>query len=681
MIIFGVALLTINGLCVIWASSVGAWTVGGIGLYDEETFVSSGSFEMELPRLGFRLINCTETGEGRIFVDPLNDPSIEPKNSNWLEANVTLSGCEVAGLESECHVEPISWKEATWYGEKPWRENWKAGKKVKEVHAVGYPFSPLTTIVVTGTLCPWFETMEVVDPDVDPEEVPKEYKGCVEDIGIKFGTEAANLPVTTHTCPPFGEHYLDIHGTSTWQLSGAHNKEKWSADVLPGPPAAKTLAASEIAPESVKLNGKINLGWSETHFHFEYGATKSYGTSIPVPENLAGSGFGEVEVSQTAANLESGKTYHYRIVATNSYGTDYGEDKTFVTPPAWTVQSTAEPAEAKGSWLTSASCSSSEACAAVGTYTKTSGTQMPLGKVKSGGNWSLTSTPSPSGVTSSGLGDVSCSGSSSCTAIGSAWNSGTGVASVFAERWNGSSWSLQTLPSAPKGTEYTLEDVACPASNDCTAVGYSTNLETGNASVLAERWNGTSWSIASMPNPEGATKSWIYGISCVSSSDCWAVGYRNKTSNALAEHWNGTAWTINSPSGFSQPLAEVSCGSSSSCVARTSESLLLARWNGSSWSQETAPTPEGASSTILNGISCTSASACMIVGWYNVGHGVPLTMAWNGSKWSFQSNSFPSGVESAFLEGTSCTSATACTAVGHTFAPSSQTKTLVEARQ
>jgi hypothetical protein len=36
-------------------------------------------------------------------------------------------------------------------------------------------------------------------------------------------------------------------------------------------------------------------------------------------------------VSESLAGLEPGTTYHYRIAATNSLGTSYGEDQTFTT--------------------------------------------------------------------------------------------------------------------------------------------------------------------------------------------------------------------------------------------------------------------------------------------------------------------------------------------------------------
>jgi len=444
-----------------------------------------------------------------------------------------------------------------------------------------------------------------------------------------------------------------------------HRVQKWTT-----PPKVTT---TEATANEAKLSGTVNPQGVETTYRFEYGKTTSYGTSVPVPDKSVGSGTSDVNVSQTVEGLEGNTTYHFRIVATNSYGTTNGADKSFTTPE-WMTQTTPEPSEVEISALRAASCTSSEACVAVGEYTPKTGYQRALTKVKSGGKWSLTSSPNPTGSVGAFLSDVSCSASNSCTAIGSYSTSSQNF--TLAERWNGSEWSLQSMPTMPSETVYKLESIACPASNDCTAVGYS-ETELGNKVVpLAEHWNGTTWTVSSIANPEKATRAWIYGISCVSTSDCWAVGYRNKTGNALAEHWNGSTWTVNSPAELNKELTDISCGSSSSCVALAIDGTL-ARWNGSTWSKETAPKPEGAASEALQGVSCYSASACVIVGWYNTPAN-PVAIGWNGSKWSIQTASFPVGVEAAYFNDTSCTSATGCTAVGTSYQP---LRTLVEVRK
>ena len=79
--------------------------------------------------------------------------------------------------------------------------------------------------------------------------------------------------------------------------------------------------------------------------------------------------------------------------------------------------------------------------------------------------------------------------------------------------------------------------------------------------------------------------------------------------------------------------------------------------------------------SVLQGVSCTSATACTAVGDYVNRDGTQVTLAerWNGTSWTIQSTPNPTGAQyagwTATLQGVSCTSATACTAVGTTPPP------------
>jgi hypothetical protein len=345
-------------------------------------------------------------------------------------------------------------------------------------------------------------------------------------------------------------------------------------------------------------------------------------------------------------------------------------------PPTWRIQGTSDPSGAKGTDLRGTACTSSETCVAVGSYTNSSNTTVTLAQVRSSGIWSVSSTPNPSESMASSLKQVSCSAASACSAVGEAVNSKSGLSFGFVDRWNGSTWSLQTMPLPAEGSYY-MEDIACPASNECWAVGYSFALK---RAPLVMRWNGTSWSLYSFPLPEGAGSAGLNSITCVSSSNCWVVGWRNKPFSGLAEHWNGTTWTDSSPAEFGLELTDVSCGSGSSCLATAWGESAAVRWNGSSWSKETLPKPEGAESTSQTGASCFSATACTVVGTVNIG-GVtqPLALGWNGSSWSLQNTSFPTGQTWARFDDVSCTSATECTTVGSSY-KSPTVKALVETR-
>jgi predicted lipoprotein with Yx(FWY)xxD motif len=83
-----------------------------------------------------------------------------------------------------------------------------------------------------------------------------------------------------------------------------------------------------------ELTGTVyNYGGAgaSTTYHFEYGTTTAYGTSVPMPDADAGSGLAS-SVSQQITGLQANTTYHYRLVSTNSVeGTGFSEDRTFST--------------------------------------------------------------------------------------------------------------------------------------------------------------------------------------------------------------------------------------------------------------------------------------------------------------------------------------------------------------
>ena len=97
-------------------------------------------------------------------------------------------------------------------------------------------------------------------------------------------------------------------------------------------PVVSTGEASSVQPTSVVLNGTVNPGGLATTFLFEYGTTPSYGSKIPLPSKLIGSGTSDVPVSEVLSGLAPGTTYHYRVIGSNAEGTIYGEDRSFSTP-------------------------------------------------------------------------------------------------------------------------------------------------------------------------------------------------------------------------------------------------------------------------------------------------------------------------------------------------------------
>ena len=120
-------------------------------------------------------------------------------------------------------------------------------------------------------------------------------------------------------------------------------------------PTVLTGPATLIGQTSVTLKASVNPnGETVSDCRFEYGTTASYVKRKPC-SSLPGSGESPVGVSARLGRLSANTTYHYRIVATNEGGTDYGNDRTFKTlpyPPAVTSISPDAGLESGGTSVT-----------------------------------------------------------------------------------------------------------------------------------------------------------------------------------------------------------------------------------------------------------------------------------------------------------------------------------------
>ena len=327
--------------------------------------------------------------------------------------------------------------------------------------------------------------------------------------------------------------------------------------------------------------------------------------------------------------------------------------------------------------LNDVSCATTTNCFAVGSY-ETGSAVNPLVEHWNGVTWSLSASPTPKGARDAELESVSCSGPSDCSAVGYVDTSSAEKALI--EHWNGTAWSIVASPT-PKGAELTqLSGVSCPDATDCYAVGSA--LSFPNPTALTEHWNGKTWSV--VPGAQagsGTTFLELIGITCASALDCTAVGSSEAitlsgtgtpSAKTLVEHWNGTKWSVvasASPKGAPFALlAGVSCSSATSCLAvgfdaasvDAPEHALVEHWDGTSWKVVPSPGPSGAIETALVGASCRSDTSCDAVGF----SGRTLAEHWNGSKMSIVPSANAAGASASGLSGVSCPGASLCVAVG-----------------
>ena len=218
-----------------------------------------------------------------------------------------------------------------------------------------------------------------------------------------------------------------------------------------------------------------------------------------------------------------------------------------------------------------------------------------------------------------------------------------------------------------------LQGVTCTSPSDCIAVGYTTDINGGNLNDLIEQWKGSSWTIVP-GGDTGQTYDELMRVDCLSADNCWAVGNAGPAQQdpnflpiypgavgdqGLIEHWDGSSWTVvpstTEPSPGGGFLYGIECLSASDCWASGAvtddtgqgSGLLMEQWNGSVWTDisNTVPVPSGTSGgAILSSISCVGPSACWAVGSYGSfggggGSGFrpqAFIEYWNGSSWSIE---------------------------------------------
>lgn len=211
----------------------------------------------------------------------------------------------------------------------------------------------------------------------------------------------------------------------------------------------------------------------------------------------------------------------------------------------------------------------------------------------------------------------------------------------------------------PSIVDALLSGVSCPATTECIAVGgYAVGEYSGHAFPLAERWNGSSWSIMTMPHLSSVPGSQLADVSCASPVTCVAVGERGGGfsgpppldttlgSETLAERWNGSSWKLMAMPALagSSSLSGVSCSAADRCVAVGARFVsddiipLAEQWNGTGWKAMPMPPTSGS----LSAVSCpTDASPCMAVGerdgaTTNRSLFFPLAFGWNGRSWAVE---------------------------------------------
>jgi hypothetical protein len=350
----------------------------------------------------------------------------------------------------------------------------------------------------------------------------------------------------------------------------------------------------------------------------------------------------------------------------------------------WSVVTTPNPTGILGDFLVSVSCSGATTCQAAGeSYLDDQGDSQTLVEELVGGTWSIETSPNAPGTTTSLLSGIACPAvSTACVAVGQSYVPDED--SLLALASGSGAWELTPVNGPTTPARSSLSAMGC-SSSTCVAVGDAFPTNSFNAAGLIEQWDGTDWTLGVSAEPAGAVVTDLNGAACPTSGACIVVGGagigvtgQDGQLSAFAESWNGAVWTVMDtpdPTGATYvTLTSISCTSATACTAAGysesnpggSQTAIVERMSGTTWTLEDVATPTGATATTFQGVSCVTVRNCVAVGSSVASSGDTQTLVeqWNGTTWSLSSSPDVSGAAADVLLGISCTNAAACVAVG-----------------
>ncbi|NNN20751.1 MAG: hypothetical protein HKL80_01945 [Acidimicrobiales bacterium] len=214
---------------------------------------------------------------------------------------------------------------------------------------------------------------------------------------------------------------------------------------------------------------------------------------------------------------------------------------------------------------------------------------------------------------------ISCSSVAICVAVGESSSSTQDSAGFIAYTTNGVTWTRANVAS----TTPELNGVSCPTSTHCVATG--SDLSSNKSTVLVSNDGGKIWIRSSLPGDFNSLQT----LSCPSELVCFALGSSSSSSNSgnsgttgpsvvVKSVDGGKSWTKGTPLDASDSPMSISCVSSSECfmVGYSSQGtgaspLILETQNaGTTWSTIKVP----GSVSVLMRVSCVPTGSCWAIG-------------------------------------------------------------------
>ncbi len=347
------------------------------------------------------------------------------------------------------------------------------------------------------------------------------------------------------SCEAAGEYEVATASNDRIALAQGWNGRSWELQHAAAPPGATANTLSDVSCVSPSFCAAVGTHQTsagvEANLAEIWNGTSWLITATPDVKSQSGAADNELDgVSCVSASF-------CEAVGT---GPD-GADAALWNGKSWTVQ--AMP----GADVTpqEVSCATVDFCMSADGFGDVS--------IWNGSSWSA----GPSVTGFSFVGSVSCLSASFCEIAGE------GPSGENAAAWNGTSWTAQATPGPASNS---LNAVSCTAASSCEAVGQALG-QNDEPVPLAEAWNGSTWTIQSASDPANSQSSSLAAVACTSASSCTAVGQYQSSSvtsfgvpETLAEVWDGTTWSIATtpdPSSTQNLLSGVSCGASQACTA------------------------------------------------------------------------------------------------------------------
>lgn len=231
------------------------------------------------------------------------------------------------------------------------------------------------------------------------------------------------------------------------------------------------------------------------------------------------------------------------------------------------------------------------------------------------------------------LNDVSCPDTTDCTAVGSFGSQGVGGPSVISITIGTNGQADSSQVSYYQGSNSyigSFTSISCPSTGNCLAVGYTYDDSGNFHPAYAQETSGVWGDVQQVATPAGDSNNESFtGVSCVDANDCVAVGNDEYTSTSsiipIADSFNSGVWGT---------VAEL-----------------------------TTPTSYG----YLYDVSCVDSSDCTAVGTDDNANNVataPIEITLTGGVWGTAAELSSSDPTVTILKSISCVDSMDCTAVG-----------------